>query len=91
VYTLFVDRHLAADGLDNMPNYIVRIRTGSQTPVHADDTNISTIVSIVCIDPINDSIRIPLERTSNCLRAPFQAGQEDQFDIFIPSMGDVST
>ena len=66
-----------------MPNYVIRVKTGTQTPLHTEET---TAVSIVLIDPLNDSIRIPLERINNSARLIFQPDQEDRFDITITPM-----
>ncbi|CAF3800670.1 unnamed protein product [Adineta steineri] len=69
--------------LDSISNYIIRIKTGAQTPVHTEGTN---ELSIVLIDSVNDSIRIPLEQNNSSTRSIFQAGQEDRFDITITPM-----
>jgi hypothetical protein len=46
-------------------------------------------LSIVLIDSLNDSARIPLERINSSVRSIFQPGQEDRFDITIPPMLEV--
>jgi hypothetical protein len=78
-----------AHDLGSLPNYTIRVKTGIQTPVHPDDTNELSMVSIVLIDPSNDSIRIPLERINTSARSIFQPGQEDKFDITISPMLEV--
>ena len=69
-----------------MPNYTIRVKTGTQTPLHTETTN---ELSIVLIDSLNDSVRIPLERINNSARSIFQPGQEDRFDITITPMLEV--
>ena len=73
-----------------MPTYTVRVRTGSQTPVHTEETEASDAVSIVLMDLANDSPRVPLEQALQDTPSLFQPGQEDRFDITIPSMSEVS-
>lgn len=72
-----------------MPNYTIRIKTGTQTPLHTEDTNETSVVSLVLIDPLNDSMRIPLERVNTSARSIFQPGQEDRFDITMTPMLEV--
>jgi len=72
-----------------MPNYSIRVKTGAQTPLHTEETNDLSVVSIILIDPLNDSIRIPLERINSSVRSIFQPGQEDRFDITITPMLEV--
>ncbi len=72
-----------------MPNYTIRVKTGAQTPLHTEETNDLSVVSIILIDPLNDSIRIPLERINSSARSIFQPGQEDRFDITITPMLEV--
>ncbi|CAF3685921.1 unnamed protein product [Rotaria sp. Silwood1] len=74
------------NGFDSIPNYAIRIKTGTQTPLHTEETNELSAVSIVLIDPVNDSARIPLKRINNSVRSIFQPGQEDRFDISITPM-----
>lgn len=74
---------------DSIPNYVIRVKTGIQTAVHNEETDEMSSVSIVLIDPVNDSIRIPLKRINNTVRSIFQPGQEDRFDITITPMLDV--
>ncbi|CAF3836154.1 unnamed protein product [Rotaria sordida] len=74
------------NGFDSIPNYAIRIKTGTQTPLHTEETNESSAVSIVLIDPVNDSVRIPLKRINSSVRSIFQPGQEDRFDVTIIPM-----
>ncbi|CAF1154399.1 unnamed protein product [Adineta ricciae] len=69
--------------LSSRSNYVIRVKTGAQTPMHTNDNN---AVSIVLIDPLNDSNRIPLTSSDNSTRSTFQADQEDRFDITIVPM-----
>jgi hypothetical protein len=78
-----------ANQLDSMPNYIIRVKTGTQTPVHTEETNALPDVSIVLIDSLNDSIRIPLEQINNSARSIFQADQEDRFEMTLIPMLEV--
>jgi hypothetical protein len=75
-----------ANDLGSTPNYVIRVKTGNQTPLHTEEM---TVVSIVLIDPLNDSARIPLERVDESARLIFQPGQEDRFDITITPMLEV--
>ncbi|CAF3752454.1 unnamed protein product [Rotaria socialis] len=75
-----------ADELESIPNYAIRVKTGTQTPAHIDDTDELSTVSIVLIDPINDSARTPLKRINSTARSIFQPGQEDRFDITMTPM-----
>ena len=61
------------------------MRTGSQTPIHTDETTDESMISIILIDPTNDSNRIPLNSTDSM----FQPGQEDRFDLTLSPMGEV--
>ncbi len=72
-----------------MPNYIIRVKTGTQTPLHTEETNALSDVSIVLIDSLNDSIRIPLEKRNNSARSIFQADQEDRFEMTLIPMLEV--
>ena len=65
------------------------MKTGNQTATHSENETDSTVVSIVLIDSLNDSSRIPLEQTNNSARTVFQPGQEDRFDIKITPMSEV--
>lgn len=75
--------------LDSLPTYTIRVKTGVQTPLHTEEMSEAPAVSILLIDPTNDSIRIPLERMNTSARSIFQPGQEDRFDITIPPMSEV--
>ena len=72
--------------LSSRSNYVIRVKTGAQTPLHTNDNN---AVSIVLIDPLNDSNRTPLTSSDNSMRSTFQADQEDRFDITIAPMLEV--
>ena len=72
-----------------MPNYTIRVKTGAQTPVHTEEPSETAAVSILFIDPVNDSMRIPLERMNTSARSIFQPGQEDRFDVTITPMSEV--
>jgi len=80
---------IIANQLDSMPNYIIRVKTGTQTPLHTEETNELSDVSIVLIDSLNDSIRIPLEQINNSARSIFQADQEDRFEMTLIPMLEV--
>ncbi|UJR31343.1 hypothetical protein I4U23_018839 [Adineta vaga] len=69
--------------LGSISNYIIRVKTGVQTPLHSDEPN---VVSVVLIDPLNDSTRIPLAQSDNSTSSMFQAEQEDRFEITITPM-----
>jgi hypothetical protein len=77
--------------LGSLPNYTIRVKTGAQTPLHPEEINEVCAVSIVLIDPSNDSMRIPLERINTSTRSILQPGQEDKFDVTIPPMLEVIT
>lgn len=74
----------------SVPTYTVRVRTGSQTPVHTEETDASDAVSIILMDLANDSPRVSLEQVPRDTSSLFQPGQEDRFDITVPSMSEVS-
>jgi len=74
----------------SIPNYTIRVKTGAQTPLHTEETSESAVVSIVLIDSMNDSIRIPLKQIDSSARRIFQPGQEDRFDITITPMLEVA-
>ncbi|CAF1436666.1 unnamed protein product [Rotaria magnacalcarata] len=84
-----VSMSATADELESIPNYAIRVQTGTQTPAHIEDTDELSTVSIVLIDPINDSARIPLKRVNSTVRSIFQPGQEDRFDITMTPMLDL--
>ena len=67
----------------------MRVKTGVQTPLHTEETDEFSPVSIVLIDSVNESAPIPLERTNNSMRSIFQPGQEDKFNITITPMLEV--
>jgi hypothetical protein len=71
-------------------SYIVRVKTGSQSLMPPKERNAMAPVSIILLDAINDSIRIDLQRSPNSLRAAFQPGQEDRFELTIASMLEVN-
>ena len=74
---------------DSLPNYIVRVKTGAQTPSHADETD---ALSIVLLDSSSDSSRTVLQQQIHpSARSLLQAGQEDRFEMTIPSMQEVRT
>ena len=78
------------DEFGSVPTYAIRVRTGSQTSTHTEEIDALNAVSIVLMDPVNDSVRIPLERASDATHSLFQPGEEDRFDVTVPSMSEVS-
>ena len=85
------DRPFVDNSSDSLPNYIVRVKTGTQTPSHADETKESNALSIVLIDSLNDSPPTALQRIHPSARSLLQPGQEDRFEITIPPMQEVRT
>jgi hypothetical protein len=77
------------DEFGSVPTYAVRVRTGSQTLAHTEETDAPDAVSIILMDSANDSPRIPLAHVPAATDSLFQPGQEDRFDITVPSMLEV--